>query len=131
MTDIIEFLKHYTPLISILTFLAGLYIGNKQAIGRDRRKEFNEAAEPVIDYFCLMSSWYEKNAFTSALPLPDAVISKLKRRMSARNERTFTALMSQYKDRYTALNRAKEKTPALYADALEAAREISKFIRLR
>lgn len=131
MPDIIEFMKHYTPLISILTFLAGLYIGNRQAIGRDRRKEFNEAAEPVIEYFYLVSSWYEKNAFTSALPLPDAAISKLKRRMSTRDEHTFAVLITRYKDRYAALSRAKEIAPALCADALSAAREISKFIRLR
>jgi hypothetical protein len=36
-----------TGLISFLTFLLGLLLGNWLAIGRDKRKEFNEAAAPV------------------------------------------------------------------------------------
>ena len=131
MNNLIEFLQHYSPLISLITFFIGLYVGNRQALWVDKRREFNQLAEPVIEYFCLMSSWYEKNTFTSALPLPETTISKLKRRMSARGERRLAALITQYKDCYDALNRAKERTPALYTDALAAAREIIKYIRLR
>lgn len=36
-----------TGLISFLTFFLGLLLGNWLAIGRDKRKEFNEAATPV------------------------------------------------------------------------------------
>jgi len=34
-------------LISFLTFLLGLLLGNWLAIGRDKRKEFNDAVAPV------------------------------------------------------------------------------------
>lgn len=34
-------------LISLLTFFAGLLLGNRLAIGRDKRKEFNEIAFPL------------------------------------------------------------------------------------
>lgn len=33
--------------ISLITFLLGLLIGNRLAIGRDRRKEFNEFTYPL------------------------------------------------------------------------------------
>lgn len=36
-----------TGLISFLTFLLGLILGHWLAIGRDKRKEFNEAVAPV------------------------------------------------------------------------------------
>src|SRR5690606_31163438 len=35
-----------TGLVSFLTFLLGLLLGNWLAIGRDKRKEFNEAGSP-------------------------------------------------------------------------------------
>lgn len=34
-------------LLNIITFLVGLLLGNRLAIGRDKRKEFNEAAKPI------------------------------------------------------------------------------------
>lgn len=36
-----------TGLLSFLTFLLGLLLGNWLAIGRDKRKEFNEAVTPI------------------------------------------------------------------------------------
>jgi len=34
-------------LLNLITFLVGLLVGNRLSIGRDRRKEFNEAAQPI------------------------------------------------------------------------------------
>lgn len=39
-----------TALLSILTFLLGLILGHWLAIGRDKRKEFNEAVAPVREW---------------------------------------------------------------------------------
>jgi|SRR5690348_4907731 len=36
-----------TGLVGFVTFLLGLLLGNWLAIGRDRRKEFNEAVTPI------------------------------------------------------------------------------------
>jgi hypothetical protein len=42
-----ELLKENTAVISLLTFFLGLIIGNSLAISRDRRKEFNDFAQPI------------------------------------------------------------------------------------
>lgn len=34
-------------LLSLFTFFAGLLLGNRLAIGRDKRKEFNNVAQPI------------------------------------------------------------------------------------
>jgi hypothetical protein len=36
-----------SELLSLLTFLLGLVLGNWLAIGRDKRQEFNEAVSPI------------------------------------------------------------------------------------
>lgn len=36
-----------TPAISIVTFIAGMFVGHWLSLGRDKRKEFNAVADPV------------------------------------------------------------------------------------
>ncbi len=40
-------------LISFLTFLLGLLLGNWLAIGRDKRKEFNDAVAPIRSWLLM------------------------------------------------------------------------------
>jgi len=49
MQTSLQFLKDYGPIISLITFALGLLLGNWMAIGRDKRKEFNEVAEPMAE----------------------------------------------------------------------------------
>jgi len=42
-----ELLKEYAAVVSLLTFLFGLIIGNRLAISRDRRREFNSFVQPI------------------------------------------------------------------------------------
>lgn len=71
----LHFAKEYPAVLALVTFVIGLYVGNKQAIGRDKRKEFNDLSEnafivlnkqleslkhglpgPTVDDFLLISS---------------------------------------------------------------------------
>jgi len=49
MIQLIE--KHTSILISTVTFLLGLLIGHRLALGRDKRKEFNDCAEQFRSVF--------------------------------------------------------------------------------
>ena len=48
-----ELLKENAAVISLLTFLLGLIIGNRLAISRDRRKEFNDFVQPIRSWLLL------------------------------------------------------------------------------
>ncbi|MBI0429670.1 hypothetical protein [Pectobacterium parmentieri] len=43
--------QHYSPLItpaiSIVTFIAGMFVGHWLSLGRDKRKEFNAVSDPI------------------------------------------------------------------------------------
>lgn len=50
MNDLlINILTH--PAFGVITFLVGIWFGNHFALGRDRRKEFNDAATKLRDEF--------------------------------------------------------------------------------
>lgn len=75
--------------MSLLTFFAGLFLGNRLAIGRDKRKERNDAALPIrswilsemkepnlfkpgpttdqIDQFAQCLPWWEEHRFVNAM----------------------------------------------------------------
>ena len=81
-----------TIVVSVVTFLFGLIAGHWLALGRDRRKEFNDSAQPVRQWLLKQAShlnWYadepsqiEMDRFTSCL--------------SRRQQRRFTADLREY-----------------------------------
>ena len=82
-------------LLSLLTFFLGLALGNRLQIGRDRRKELNEAAKPIrswllaeaespspyrkrpstdeIDLFARCLSFWKRSAFLESFARQDEI----------------------------------------------------------
>ncbi|WP_396623042.1 hypothetical protein [Marinobacter sp. W-8] len=83
-------------LSGLVTGLIGLVAGNQMALGRDRRKEFNEATEPLRDKLRGHIQSLERRVVVSALPENDlsVIVRKLGERRSA-------AIVTHF-NRYTA-----------------------------
>ena len=79
MDYILEFLSIYASyMLSLLTFFMGLMIGHRLALGRDKRKEFNEKAtelnSKIYDYLKQNSNSFipsikDLTLFTPYIPL--------------------------------------------------------------
>ncbi|HCI9591529.1 TPA: hypothetical protein NQF56_002397 [Klebsiella variicola] len=86
MTCYFDKFTHNLPMFafisSLITFSLGLYVGHKTAVWRDRRKEFNEVAEPLLAYFEQVR-WESGNKlnYSNAL-MPIESIGKVSRRLS-------------------------------------------------
>src|SRR5690554_7826198 len=80
----------------ILGVCVGLFFGHRLALGRDKRKEFNEATEPLRDKLRGHIQSLERRVVVSALPENDlsAIVRKLGERRSA--------VIITYFNRYTA-----------------------------
>lgn len=78
-----ELLKH--PGVPVLTFLLGLIVGHWLALGRDRRKERNEASAPVREWFLREVEEPDPYSKRPSLAQRDAFVQCL----SAREQRAF------------------------------------------
>lgn len=82
-----------TAVVSIVTFVLGLLLGHRLALGRDKRKEFNEAAQPVREWLLQEASEpspYRKQP--SRLEM-DTFVSCL----SSRDRSRFNAALQDYR----------------------------------
>lgn len=72
----------FTFISSLITFSLGLYLGHKTAMWRDKRREFNEVAEPLLAYFEQVK-WESDNKlnYSTAL-MPIENVGKVSRRLS-------------------------------------------------
>lgn len=66
MREFLDSLKDWTPVISVITFGLGLYLGNKNAVNRDKRKEFNHVAIPIRIELIKYIESIEKNEYRDA-----------------------------------------------------------------
>ena len=88
-----------TAVVSVVTFVLGLLLGHRLAIGRDKRKEFNEAALPIRGWLIEQDNRLQDGRFDhyegSPSPLQmDTFVSCL----SARERDRFVAVLEDYRE---------------------------------
>ncbi len=82
--------------IKILIFLFGMVIGNWLAIGRDKRKEFNEIADAVYSALDKEAANIRRNG--AVVDGPDyATLSNLRRRLPFYKKNGFNKAVENYK----------------------------------
>lgn len=121
-------------IINIVLFFTGLFLGNGLAIGRDKRKEFNEIADKVhLDLKREADKLLNSNVITTGLT--DVEIEKLRRRISFFKRKGFDLAIAKYKEVKSSSD--KKKSPSgqvLYVeteDVIEAIRALQKYTSRR
>jgi hypothetical protein len=80
-------------LLSLLTFFIGLFVGNRFAIGRDKRKEFNQATSPI--YYKLKD--FLKHNEVHYIP-PISELENVEEYFSIWTRRKYTSLVTKLKE---------------------------------
>ncbi|MFP1780328.1 hypothetical protein ACLEEB_14345 [Lonsdalea quercina] len=97
--EVVEKIIHFLPLLSflfgLLTFSIGIVVGHYQAIRRDKRKEFNEIAEPLLEYYEEMLIELNEPGYINTTEFPIHSLGKISRRLSVKNEDRFMALVKE------------------------------------
>lgn len=96
---VVEKIIHFLPLLSflfgLLSFSIGIVVGHYQAIRRDKRKEFNEIAEPLLEYYEEMLIELNEPGYMSTTEFPINSLGKIARRLSVKNEDRFMTLVKE------------------------------------
>jgi len=132
LNEMVSYFKefaHNWPLVtlssSLFTFFLGLYVGHRTALIRDKRKEFNEAAEPCLAYFeqVMYESQHALSYSTAMLPIDG--LEKVKRRLSAKNAKRLNALTVEI------ISFRNSEDPTKHNRLSKLAKKASRILRLR
>lgn len=84
-------------ILNIILFLAGLVLGNWLAIGRDKRKEFNQIADKVYLALKKQKEGIKENSAVVSGP-KSGDLEKLRRRVSFLKKNSLTESIQKYRE---------------------------------
>ena len=118
------------PLLSTLTFLVGLLVGHRTALGRDIRQEFNRAADPVQSF--LLSELGLPSAYRVR---PDLVaLYGVEQRLPRWKRKRFTAAWQGYEQACQNARQQDESGAVFYGETIAIRKAVARclaFVRLR
>lgn len=94
-----KYIEHSLPLIAfgwtVITFLLGHFMGHRSAINRDKRKEFNEIVEPLLEYYEELLIELKDSEYFSTTQFPISLLGKVERRLPKRKQNEFNTLFKE------------------------------------
>lgn len=94
---VVEKIIHILPLLSflfaLLSFSIGIVVGHYQAIRRDKRKEFNEIAEQLLEFYEELLIQLQHEGYFSTTKFPIELLGKIERRLTPRKQAEFNHLV--------------------------------------
>jgi hypothetical protein len=79
----------------VITFLLGHFMGHRSAINRDKRKEFNEIVEPLLEYYEELLIELKDSEYFSTTQFPISLLGKVERRLPKRKQNEFNNLFKE------------------------------------
>lgn len=124
-------------LSGIIGLLLGALIGHRLAIGRDKRKEFNQVAAPIYERLIQI----EEQALNGHVwaTWSEADISRLKPHLTRRERRKLDSLIENYREAIRLAHTTEGKEPwdgaepiqAEFYRVVDAVKKLQKLLRLR
>lgn len=113
MNPVLEFIRGIDPILqNSLTFLVGLIVGNRIAIVRDKRQEFNAAIAPVRARLLVD----RKRPTTQDKRPTDVEIDLIERHLWPLARRNFRLALRQYEECRKEQRRSNTRGETYYAD---------------
>ncbi|MFT4465027.1 MAG: hypothetical protein ACMX3H_10455 [Sodalis sp. (in: enterobacteria)] len=98
IVEVDQHVNHFLPLIAfgwtVIAFLLGHFMGHRSAINRDKRKEFNETVEPLLEYYEEYFIQLRESGYYSTTEFPILAVGKIARRLSRRRRKKFNRVVN-------------------------------------
>lgn len=95
MDNFIKLLHDFSPLLSLITFFIGLWVGQRQARWIERRREFNALAEPLLDFYEQIAHDAGHHHSFSTASLSFENINRVRRRLPEGKQAEFVELFER------------------------------------
>lgn len=123
--QIIPWMPLVTFIVGLITFALGHFMGHRSAIKRDKRKEFNDNAEPLLEFYEELLIALTNQGYYSTTRFPIEQLGKISRRLPYFKQNKFNTLVQE-------IIATKNPTTTQERDELiTKVEEMCKIIRLR
>lgn len=124
-------------LSGILGFLVGGLVGHRLAIRRDKRREFNEAAAPIVQQ--LLEIEDQVRAGYLSIDLDQDLVARIKPYLTERERKQLRALVDQYNSSVISAHPSKSEKPyegskadlALYPSIMRSLVKLRRFLEVQ